>query len=81
VPSPAGALAGFGVALRERIFTAPGNGVLDLEGVRRALERSGYAGWLMVEQDSSWLPPAEAAMVGRRVVEFARRSVLSERVG
>ena len=50
-------------------------------GVLRALDRIGYDGWLMVEQDSSWLPPAEAAMVGRRVVEFARRSVLAERVG
>lgn len=77
----AGEIDGFGAAVRERIFTEPGNGVLDLDGVLRALDRIGYAGWLMVEQDSSWLPPAEAAMVGRRVVEFARRSVLSERVG
>jgi inosose dehydratase len=72
---------GFGAAVRERIYTEPGNGVLDLAGVLRALDRIGYAGWLMVEQDSSGLPPAEAAMVGRRVVEFARRCVLAERVG
>ena len=77
----AGEIDGFGAAVRERIFTEPGNGVLDLAGVLRGLDRVGYAGWLMVEQDSSWLPPAEAAMVGRRVVEFVRRSVLAERVG
>ncbi len=77
----AGEIDGFGAAVRERIFTEPGNGLLDLPGVLRALDRIGYERWLMVEQDSSWLPPAEAAMVGRRVVEFARRSVLAERVG
>jgi inosose dehydratase len=77
----AGEIDGFGAAVRERIFTEPGNGVLDLAGVLGALDRIGYARWLMVEQDSSWLPPAEAAMVGRRVVEFARRIVLAERVG
>jgi len=77
----AGEIDGFGAAVRERIFTEPGNGVLDLAGVLRGLDRIGYSRWLMVEQDSSWLPPAEAAMVGRRVVEFARRGVLAERVG
>ena len=77
----AGEIDGFGAAVRERIFTEPGNGILDLAGVLRALDRIGYAGWLMVEQDSSWLPPAEAAMVGRRVVEFARRAMVAEGVG
>jgi inosose dehydratase len=77
----AGEIDGFGAAVRERIFTEPGNGVLNLAGVLRGLDRIGYSRWLMVEQDSSWLPPAEAAMVGRRVVEFARRGVLAERAG
>jgi inosose dehydratase len=75
-----GEIESFGAAVRERIFTEPGNGALDLAGVLSALDRIGYTGWLMVEQDSSWLPPAEAAMVGRRVVEFARRMVLREAV-
>ena len=60
-------------AIRERIFTEAGNGMLDLEGVLRALDRIGYDGWLMVEQDTSWLPPSEAAAIGKRVVEYARR--------
>lgn len=74
----AGEIDGFGAAVRERIFTEPGNGVLDLDGVLRALDRIGYAGWLMVEQDSSWLSPTEAAAIGKRVVDFARRIVVSE---
>ena len=28
---------------------------------------------MMVEQDSSWLPPSEAAAIGRRVLRFAMR--------
>ncbi|MGI8828994.1 MAG: sugar phosphate isomerase/epimerase family protein [Candidatus Limnocylindria bacterium] len=62
---------GFGNAVRERIFTELGNGALDLRGVLRELDGIGYDGWMMVEQDSSWLEPGEAAAVGRRVLDFA----------
>jgi inosose dehydratase len=75
-----GDLPDFGAAVRERIFTELGNGALDLEGVLSVLDRIGYDGWLMVEQDSSWLPPSEAAAVGRRVLEYARRVALREAV-
>src|SRR4029079_16494224 len=61
-----------GVAVRERIFTELGNGAVDLDGVLRGLDRIGYSGWLMVEQDSSPLHPSEAAAIGRRVLEYAR---------
>ena len=66
---------GFGTAVRERIFTELGNGALDLHGALSALEAIGYDGWLMVEQDSSWLPPAEAAAVGGRVLRYAVREL------
>lgn len=69
----AGELAGFGAAVRERLFTELGSGVLDLDGVIDALEARDYAGWLMVEQDSCWGPPAEAAAIGRRVLAAALR--------
>jgi inosose dehydratase len=69
----AGELDGFGAAVRERIFTELGNGALDLDGLVGGLERSGFGGWLMVEQDSSWLPPSEATAVGFRVLVFAMR--------
>jgi len=64
-------IGGFAPAIRERIFTELGNGVLDLPGVLRALAGIGYSGWLMVEQDSSWLPPSEAAEIGGRAVRNA----------
>jgi inosose dehydratase len=66
-----GALPGFIAAVRERIFTELGNGVLDLGAVLRELDAAGYRGWLMVEQDSSRLPASEAAAIGRRVLGFA----------
>jgi inosose dehydratase len=71
----AGDLAGFGAAVRERIFTELGNGALDLHGVLSTLDAIGYTGWLMVEQDSSWLPAAEAAAVGKRVLDYALREL------
>ena len=70
-----GEMAGFGDAARERIFTELGNGILDLGGVLRALEGIGYAGWLMVEQDTTWLPPSEAAAIGHRVLRYALRDL------
>jgi inosose dehydratase len=70
-----GELDGFGAAVRERIFTELGNGALDLHGVLSTLDAIGYSGWLMVEQDSSWLPPSEAAAAGRRVLDYALREL------
>ena len=67
----AGELHGFAQAIHERIFTELGNGVLDLDGVLRALDARDFEGWLMVEQDSSWVPPVEAADIGRRAVAGA----------
>ena len=66
-----GDIADFGDAVRARVFTELGSGALDLIGCLRVLEARGYAGWLMVEQDSSWSPPSEAAAIGRRVLALA----------
>ena len=63
-----GEIAGFGDAVRERLFTELGNGALDLPGVVQALGAIGFEGWIMVEQDSSWLPPDEAAAIGLRAL-------------
>jgi len=65
-----GKLSGFGEAVRERLFTELGNGALDLAGVVRELDAIGFGGWIMVEQDSTWLAPAEAAAVGARVLRY-----------
>ena len=68
-------ISGFEASVRERIFTELGNGALDLRGVLATLDAVDFDGWLMVEQDSSWLPPAEAAAVGRRVLDYAFREL------
>jgi inosose dehydratase len=63
----------FGDAVRERLFTELGSGLLDLDGVLAELAMRRYDGWLMVEQDSGWPPPAESAAIGRRVLAAAIR--------
>jgi inosose dehydratase len=68
----------FGDAVRERLFTELGSGALDLAGVLAVLAERDYRGWLMVEQDSGWLPPAESAAIGRRVLAFALRGLARE---
>ena len=64
----------FQAAIQARIFTELGSGLLDLMGVLSVLAKRDYSGWLMVEQDSGWGPPAESAAIGRRVLaETLRR--------
>ena len=41
--------------------------------VRTSLAERGYQGWLMVEQDTAWEPPSEAAAIGRRVLDATLR--------
>jgi inosose dehydratase len=68
-----GEIAGFGAAIRARLFTELGAGALDLDGVLAVAAERDYAGWLMVEQDSGWGPPSECAAIGRRVLASALR--------
>lgn len=68
-----GRLGGFLDALRARIYTELGAGVLDLAGVLTVLAARDYAGWLMVEQDTTWTPPSEAMAIARRVLDYAIR--------
>jgi inosose dehydratase len=73
-----GTIASLGSAVRARLFTELGAGALDLLGCLRVLAARGYDGWLMVEQDSSWPPPSEAAAIGRRVLAQALAIVGAE---
>jgi inosose dehydratase len=68
-----GAIAGFGDAIRARLFTELGSGLLDVDGVIAQLVTRDYAGWLMIEQDSCWGPPSESAAIGRRVLAVTLR--------
>ncbi|HYH92379.1 MAG TPA: sugar phosphate isomerase/epimerase [Candidatus Saccharimonadales bacterium] len=77
----AGEIQGFGAAVAERMFTELGAGRLDLDGVIGCLVRRDYAGWLMVEQDSTWGPPAESAAIGRRVLASALRRAGAQQAG
>jgi len=70
-----GTVGTFGTAIRQRLFTELGAGVLDLDAILAVLAERRYAGWLMVEQDSGWPPPAESAAIGRRVLAAALRRV------
>ncbi len=76
-----GRLAGLEAAVRRRVFTELGAGQLALDEVLAALAERRYAGWLMVEQDSSWGPPTEAAAIGRRVLAAALRRVSGSAAG
>jgi inosose dehydratase len=69
----AGMLDGLGHAVSERLFTELGAGVLDLDAVIETLAERDYAGWLIVEQDSTWHPPSESAAIGRRVLSAVLR--------
>jgi inosose dehydratase len=42
---------GYLQAVRSRLFCELGNGVVDFAAVKRALDRAGYDGWIVVEQD------------------------------
>ncbi len=63
-----GAIASWADAIRARLFTELGAGVIDLPAILAVLAERDYDGWLMVEQDSAWGPPAESAAIGRRVL-------------
>jgi inosose dehydratase len=73
-----GQIADFPEALRARIFTELGNGVLDVLGVLRELDRLDYSGWLMCEQDTTWRSPAESAAISRAVLGYAIRLAADE---
>ncbi|HZC32525.1 MAG TPA: sugar phosphate isomerase/epimerase [Candidatus Bathyarchaeia archaeon] len=66
-------IGSFSEAVRQRLFTELGSGALDLDGILAELATRRYDGWLMVEQDSGWPPPAESAAIGRRVLAAALR--------
>ena len=60
-------------AIERRVFAPIGSGILDLASVLTHLADTGYQGWIMVEQDTSWEPPLEAAAISRRVLDWAQR--------
>lgn len=59
---------GWETGLRRYVFAELGCGSLDLPGLLAALRDNGYDGWLMVEQDTARVEPAEAARIARQTL-------------
>jgi sugar phosphate isomerase/epimerase len=57
------------------VFCEVGRGLLDVRALLRTLDGMDYAGWLMVEQDTSWRPPSESAAMSRAVVDLILREL------
>ena len=70
-----GEVDGFLAALRSRVFCESGSGLLDVRGILRTLDGMDYAGWVMVEQDTTWRPPSESAAMSRAVVDLILREL------
>lgn len=56
-------------ALRAFIFCELGKGCLKLRELMDALRKVGFSGWIIVEQDTSRLPPLETARRNRRYLK------------
>lgn len=70
-----GEVDGFLAGLRSRVFCESGRGLLDVRGVLRTLDDMDYAGWIMVEQDTTWRPPSESAAMSRAVIDLVLREL------
>ncbi len=56
-------------ALRRRLFTELGTGVIDVLAITRTLQEAGWSGWVVSEQDTSYLAPLESASLNRRALD------------
>jgi inosose dehydratase len=60
---------GFLDALRRYIFCGLGKGSVDLQGFVEGLQRAGFSGWMVIEEDTSPDPPLVAACRNRRYLK------------
>ena len=58
------------------VFTVPGDGMIDYDGVMRELYSAGYEGWVIIEaeQDPAKANPLEYAKIGFNALDRARRN-------
>jgi inosose dehydratase len=73
----AGEVPSFTAAVEDVVFNPLGEGVLDLDGLLAALDELGYAGWLMVEQDSFVGGHREVAAANRSALDAALSRIAS----
>lgn len=64
-------LEGFGFleALRRRTFTELGTGWIDALTITRTLQEAGWSGWVVSEQDTTYLAPLESAAMNHRALD------------
>lgn len=60
----------FEQAIEEKVFTIIGEGGIDFPGLFRLLDKNGYSGWMVIEQDVKFgatvVPPAESVAASLR---------------
>lgn len=59
----------FGDALRGIIFPELGNGLVDIPGIVKWLQETGYDGWVVLEQDTTHKHPKDAARINLEYVQ------------
>ncbi len=62
-------------AAKEDVFVELGRGSLDLPGFLRTVQRTGYSGWIIVEQDRVWGPGTDTLGAARRSRQYVRQHV------
>jgi inosose dehydratase len=69
----------FEQAIEEKVFTIIGQGGIDFPGLFRLLDRKGYSGWMVIEQDVKFgatvVPPAESVAASLRYLKEVVRDL------
>lgn len=69
----------FEQAIEEKVFTIIGQGGIDFPGLFRLLDRKGYSGWMVIEQDVKFgatvVPPAESVAASLRYLKGVVRDL------
>ncbi len=69
----------FEQAIEEKVFTIIGQGSIDFPGLFRLLDKNGYSGWMVIEQDVKFgdtvIPPAESVAASLRYLNGVVREL------
>ena len=69
----------FEQAIEEKVFTIIGQGSIDFPGLFRLLDKNGYSGWMVIEQDVKFgatvIPPAESVAASLRYLRGVVRDL------
>jgi len=69
----------FEQAIEDKVFTVIGEGSIDFPGLFRLLDKNGYSGWMVIEQDVKFgatvIPPAESVAASLRYLHGVVRDL------